>query len=103
MRFLKTMFVLIIGFLITTETYADDLTLSTTAFLDAGILPVLYTCDGKDISPQFAWSNAPSNTKSYALIFEDKEAPDGLFYHWIVYNIPSQTQELAEGTSTFPS
>lgn len=81
---------------------ADDFSMTTTAFLDTGALPVLYTCDGKDISPQLTWSNPPSNTKSYAIIMSDRDAPNGIFFHWVVYNIPSSTTELAEGINDFP-
>jgi Raf kinase inhibitor-like YbhB/YbcL family protein len=80
----------------------EAFTLTTNAFLDTGALPVLYTCDGKDSSPQLSWSNPPANTKSYVLLVTDPDAPSGIFYHWIVYNIPAATTELAEGTTTFP-
>jgi Raf kinase inhibitor-like YbhB/YbcL family protein len=70
-------------------------TLSTNAFLDTGALPVLYTCDGKNIPPQLSWSNPPPQTQSYALIFADPDAPSGIYYHWILYNIPAKLTEIA--------
>lgn|SRR3990167_971536 len=77
--------------------------LSTTAFLDKGILPVLYTCDGKDISPQLEWINVPANTKTFALIFSDIDPPDGTFYHWVVFNIPVSTTSFDQGIEKLPS
>src|SRR5579863_8325862 len=70
--------------------YADDqaatqFTLNTTAFLDQGVLPVLYTCDGKDLSPELDWTNVPAKTQSFALLVTDPTAPNGTFYHWVLY------------------
>ncbi|MBV8801518.1 MAG: YbhB/YbcL family Raf kinase inhibitor-like protein [Gammaproteobacteria bacterium] len=97
---------LIISLFYSISSFADDapttFTLTTNAFLDTGALPVLYTCDGKDSSPELSWSNPPAKTKSFVLIVSDPDAPNGTFYHWIVYNIPATTKELLEGTTTFP-
>jgi len=70
---------------------------TSTAVLNEGALPVLYTCDGKDISPQLTWASPPVKTQSYAIVMTDTDAPGGEFYHWIVYNIPKSTTEIAEG------
>lgn len=79
-------------------------TLTTEDFLDQGILPVLYTCDGKDISPQLSWTDAPANTKSFVLLMTDqtiKKAEE--FYHWVVFNIPGKETSLAEGIKKLPA
>jgi Raf kinase inhibitor-like YbhB/YbcL family protein len=34
---------------------------------------------------------------------EDSDAPGGTFTHWIVFNIPSDVLELAEGTPKTPT
>lgn len=78
-------------------------TLTTTAFLDQGALPVLYTCDGKDISPQLDWVNAPAKTQSLALMLVDPDAPSGAFYHWVIYNIPKTVATFAEGQDKNPA
>lgn len=103
-------FILLLGLLVTTPLFAQEpstppatFTLTTNAFLDTGALPVLYTCDGKDISPQLTWSNPPAKTQSFAMIIDDKDAPNGIFYHWVLFNLPSDTKELAEGITQFPS
>lgn len=109
MRCFLRIICLIISLLYSVSSLADTtpaepaFTLTTNAFLDTGALPVLYTCDGKDNSPQFSWSNPPAKTKSFALLVSDPDAPNGIFYHWIVYNIPAATTELAEGITTFPA
>ena len=82
---------------------APTFTLTTNAFLDEGILPVIFTCDGKDISPQFEWSNVPAKTKAFAFILADHDAPGGTFYHWVLYDIPANTTSLAEGVDKLPA
>lgn len=55
-----------------------------------------YTCNGQDISPEIAWSDAPASTKSFILILEDPDAPKGALVHWILYNIKPDVKELHE-------
>ncbi len=78
-------------------------TLNTSSFLNKGLMPSIYSCNGKNISPGLNWANAPANTKSFALILSDKDAPSGIFYHWILYNMPTTTTSLAEGEQTIPT
>ncbi len=66
------------------------------AFENGEIIPVKYTCDGEDISPEMIWSNIPSETKSLVLIMDDPDAPMGTFTHWIVYDIPTRLNHLPE-------
>lgn len=74
-----------------------SMTLTTNAFLDKGMFPTLYTCDGKDISPQLTWADIPAKTKTVAVIMQDPNAPSGKFYHWVVYNVPAKDTTIAEG------
>lgn len=80
------------------------LTISSKAFRQNGKIPPLYTCDGEDISPPLAWSGLPAGTKSLALIVDDPDAPDPAapkmtWVHWVLYNIPPQSDGLQEGAS----
>lgn len=86
----------------TAAIYAEEakkMTLSSSGFLGDGALPVLYTCDGKSISPEIAWADQPAKTKSFALIMSDPDAPKGTFYHWIVFNIPASAKDVPEGNN----
>jgi len=82
---------------------ANAFTMNTTAFLDKGLLPVLYTCDGKDKSPELSWTGVPAKTTSLALIVDDMDAPTPPFYHWVLYNIPNTVTMLPEGVSKLPA
>ncbi len=59
-------------------------------------IPVDYTCDGKDLSPQLTWSTPPEGTKSIALVLDDQDSSSG-FTHWIVLDLPPDMLSLAEG------
>lgn len=75
------------------------LTLSSTAFEDGAAIPAKYTCDGPDVSPALTWSGAPPNTKTFALIADDPDAPGGTWVHWVLYNLPGNTAALPEALS----
>jgi Raf kinase inhibitor-like YbhB/YbcL family protein len=81
---------------------ADTFSLSTASFKIGGPIPPHYTCDGQDQSPALQWEHAPTNTKSLLLIMSDPDAPNGTFYHWIIYNLPPTTTQLAEGAHALP-
>jgi Raf kinase inhibitor-like YbhB/YbcL family protein len=57
-----------------------------------------FGCTGKNISPALSWQGAPAGTKSFAVTLYDPDAPTGSgWWHWVVYNIPAATTQLAEG------
>lgn len=74
--------------------------ITSSAFQQAGSIPIRFTCDGENVSPAFSWKGAPARTKSFALIMHDPDAPRaGGFTHWVLYNIPASVAELP---STLP-
>lgn len=75
--------------------YASNFTLESSSITGSQI-EAKYTCDGENISPALNWFNVPNQTKSFALIMSDPDAPGGTFYHWLVYNIPASTTSLPE-------
>ena len=65
----------------------NQLRISSPAFENEGEIPVKYTCDGEGFNPPLQIENIPENTKTLALIVEDPDATNGVFDHWIVWNI----------------
>jgi Raf kinase inhibitor-like YbhB/YbcL family protein len=60
-----------------------------------------FGCSGDDLSPQLKWSDAPKNTKSFAITAYDPDAPTGSgWWHWQVVNIPLAVTELATGAGS---
>ncbi|HEY3180611.1 MAG TPA: YbhB/YbcL family Raf kinase inhibitor-like protein [Casimicrobiaceae bacterium] len=58
-----------------------------------------FGCSGKNVSPVLKWSGAPKETKSFALLVHDPDAPTGGagWWHWVAINIPVTTTELPKG------
>jgi Raf kinase inhibitor-like YbhB/YbcL family protein len=73
--------------------------IKSTAFKNNEYIPVKYTCQGQNISPELSWSDAPKDTKSFALICDDPDAPMGTWVHWVIFNIQVSANQLAEGVT----
>ena len=79
--------------------------LTSPAFVDATTVPVRFTCDGEDVSPQLDWTDPPPSTKSFVLIVDDPDAPDPkapkmTWVHWVLYNIAPTAGGLPEAVNT---
>jgi ribose transport system ATP-binding protein len=66
-------------------------------------IPQRFAEDNK-ISPRLVWSGAPAGTRSFAISVTDPDLPPEFnfpraFAHWLVFDIPVATNELAEGAS----
>jgi Raf kinase inhibitor-like YbhB/YbcL family protein len=72
------------------------ITLRSSAFVEGGMIPKQFTCDGKGVSPPLSWSNVPKEAQSLALICQDPDAPLGTFSHWVLYHVPLGVSELSE-------
>jgi hypothetical protein len=74
--------------------------IQSNAFQSGQRVPVIYTADGKDLSPPLRWkSGSDKSVRSLALICDDPDAPMGTWVHWVIYNIPPAPPELREGIS----
>lgn len=73
--------------------------LTTSSFHDDKI-PLEFTCDGANHSPQLSWTTPPPTTRSFALTVTDPDAPRGTFVHWVLYNMPAVAHELPAGLPT---
>jgi len=99
--------------------------LTSKSFTDNGRIPERYAFgkpDGQNhvalagnVNPHLAWSDVPVGTQSFVVICHDpdvpskpddvnqegREIPGDLprvdFFHWVLVDIPSGTQEIAEG------
>jgi len=77
--------------------------LTSTAFADGKPIPARHARDGDNLSPHLIWSDVPEGTRSFVLIIEDPDAPNGVFRHWGVFDIPGGQTELQEGFGSKPS
>jgi Raf kinase inhibitor-like YbhB/YbcL family protein len=78
--------------------------ITSPSFNHNGTIPARHTCNGTDVSPQLVWTGVPAGTKSLAMIVDDPDAPDPAaprmtWVHWVLYNIPANTDGLPESTT----
>lgn len=76
-----------------------SLQLASSAFSAGGTIPKKFTCDGSDVSPQLSWTGPPAKTQSFAVIMDDPDAPVGIWVHWVIYDLPANASNLAEGVA----
>lgn len=84
----------------------SDMQLRSSAFAPGQAIPTRHSGEGEDVSPLLEWTNAPANTRSFALICHDPDAPlvspgSYGFVHWVLYNIPPSVTSLPEGTADY--
>jgi Raf kinase inhibitor-like YbhB/YbcL family protein len=85
-----------------TSARTAEIRLSSPAFEHGGRIPYVHTCEGDDVSPPLQWSGAPAETRSYAMVCEDPDAPRGTWIHWVLYNISGDAVELTRAVPTLP-
>jgi Raf kinase inhibitor-like YbhB/YbcL family protein len=78
--------------------------LTSPAFADGGEIPRVHTQDGDDTSPPLIWADAPPDTRSFALIVDDPDAPDPAapkrtWVHWVLVDMPPNCTRLTAGAS----
>ena len=99
--------------------------LTTTAFVDGGVIPSEFAFCGIDpvahvklsgnLNPDFAWSGLPAGTKSLALLCHDPDVPsrgddvnkEGRtvaaslarvdFFHWVLVDLPADSAPIERG------
>ena len=72
--------------------------ISSPSFSNNKPMPKKHTPYAEDYNPELQISNAPSNTKSFALINDDPDCPVGLWTHWLVKDIPADTKVIKENS-----
>lgn len=82
----------------------SSMQLESAAFKPGGAIPVRHTGEGENLSPPLAWQGAPEQTRGFAIIVHDPDAPlvkNGSygFVHWVLYNLPASTISLDENSS----
>jgi hypothetical protein len=64
--------------------------LTSSAFAPGAPIPVMYTCDGDNVSPPLAWESVPAGTVELALTDVDPDANN--FVHWVMAGIDPTVQ-----------
>ena len=88
----------------TRDVMVGTMKLTSSEFGEGATIPSQFTCDGANASPSLSISGTPKEAKSLVLIMDDPDVPkqlkpDGVFDHWVMFNIPPSTAEMAAGRS----
>jgi hypothetical protein len=75
---------------------AGELKISSPAFQNGGSMAAKFSHEGGNSNPPLKIEGVPANAKSLALIVDDPDAPNGLFTHWLVWNIDPKTTSIVE-------
>ena len=83
------------GFTVESASFGENTTLSKKLIYDQG------KCKGDNTSPELHWSDAPDDTKSFAVTLFDPDAQNGAgFWHWMLFDIDAKTTSLPSGAGT---
>jgi len=83
--------------------YTQRMKLTSPVFEENGSIPAQYTCDGdRALSPPLYITDVPENAQSLVLIMDDPDVPaevmpEKLFTHWVLFDIPPDTEGIPEG------
>jgi len=72
--------------------------LTSPSFRHNAAIPMKFTCQGEGISPSLEWADAPKETKSFALMMDDPDAPRRTWIHWLVKDIPAEKRKIEENS-----
>jgi len=72
-----------------------EMALSSSAFKPGQKIPVVYTGEGKDVSPPLRWDRVPTGVRQFALICDDPDAPASEpWVHWVIYGMAGDVRAL---------
>lgn len=69
------------------------------AFNNNEFIPKKYSPSGENINPPLIISDVPQNAQELVLIMDDPDAPNGIWTHWLVWNISPATTSIDEDST----
>ena len=63
--------------------YYLQLKVTSPVFNDIEMMPIVFTCEGANISLPLGIDHIPEETKCLALIMDDPDVPSGTWEHWL--------------------
>ena len=77
-------------------TTTSTFTATSTAFINNGTLPKLYTCDSTGVSPKLSWTGIPTGTKFFAVVMHHIPPTPPNHVYMLLYNIPVTTTSIPD-------
>jgi phosphatidylethanolamine-binding protein (PEBP) family uncharacterized protein len=84
---------------VTATAVTGTFTASSTAFINNGVFPKLYTCDSSGISPKLSWANAPAGTTNFAVIMHHIPPTPPNHVYMLLYNIPATITSIPDAVT----
>ena len=84
------------------EEERGGLQLTSADFRNGDRIPARHTCEAENRSPALAWTGVPVETRSFALVCDDPDAPRGTWVHWLLYHLSAEVVELGAGMPPRP-
>jgi len=84
---------------------SGEFSISSLAFEDGEEIPTQYTCEreGEVDSPPLRIDGVPSGAETLALTVDDPDAPNPPFVHWLLWNLPADTEQIPSSVPHGPS
>jgi phosphatidylethanolamine-binding protein (PEBP) family uncharacterized protein len=79
------------------EEVMAEMSLISPDFNQAEAIPLQFSCDGNDLSPELVWAGIPDGAVSLVLIMDDPDAPVGTWDHWLLFDMPPDLEGLPQG------
>jgi Raf kinase inhibitor-like YbhB/YbcL family protein len=76
---------------------ATETKLKSPAFGHGQPIPKRHTCEGEGVSVPLTWPDPPKGTQTFVILAADPTVSEGTRIHWVVYDLPPTTRELAAG------
>ncbi|MFC0268908.1 YbhB/YbcL family Raf kinase inhibitor-like protein [Kushneria aurantia] len=82
----------------------SSMQVESTAFAPGEAIPRRHSAEGEDLSPALSWKEVPAETRGFAVICHDPDAPLVKesrygYVHWLLYNLPAGVTSLEEDTT----
>jgi Raf kinase inhibitor-like YbhB/YbcL family protein len=71
----------------TTTTEGAAMKLTSPAFEHEAAIPIRYTCDGDNVSPELRIAEIPEGALALVLVMDDPDATVGTWDHWVAYDV----------------
>lgn len=99
LRYLLAAFIIAFSPVLSSAERGGGMKITSPEFRNNEFIPSKFTCLGKDINPALIIEDVPKEAKSLSLIMDDPDAPMGTWVHWVVFDIPANTNRIEEDSA----
>jgi Raf kinase inhibitor-like YbhB/YbcL family protein len=75
----------------------ESITVTSRSFSSGAAIPIDFTCDGSNTTPDVTWSSPPEGTKSLVITLDDLEPLGGNGARWVVVDVKPEARSIRAG------